>query len=227
MALEKLTITKITNKSSGGNFKLSASSDDKFVCQFNPDSLTLSKKNAYAHRSVGGRNSDKGTFQGGQPHTMDITLTFDSSNEGKPVYELYKNLRKLAMVDSKDKNQKTQQGEPPWVKVQWGSYIGFAAVITGLSEQYTMFLPSGAPIRAKVTLSLKQSMDDAQLAGQNPTSRSEPRRTWIVEHGQRLDWIAYMEYGDSSAWRHIANTNGIDDPTHLTAGQVLKLSPLE
>jgi nucleoid-associated protein YgaU len=47
-----------------------------------------------------------------------------------------------------------------------------------------------------------------------------------VVEGQTLDWIAYQEYGSPAAWRHIAETNSLDDPMNLTPGQILKLTPL-
>jgi nucleoid-associated protein YgaU len=41
-----------------------------------------------------------------------------------------------------------------------------------------------------------------------------------------LDWIAYQEYGAPAYWRHIAETNNLDDPKALYPGQILKLVPL-
>jgi hypothetical protein len=48
----------------------------------------------------------------------------------------------------------------------------------------------------------------------------------VVEQGQRLDWIAYQIYRDSSAWRHLAETNGLLKPNDLVPGQILKIVPL-
>ena len=48
----------------------------------------------------------------------------------------------------------------------------------------------------------------------------------MVEEGQRLDWIAYQEYGDAARWRYIAESNNLDDPDVLQPGQILKLIPL-
>jgi nucleoid-associated protein YgaU len=42
-----------------------------------------------------------------------------------------------------------------------------------------------------------------------------------------LDWIAYQEYGDAAAWRHIAEVNNLHNPLSLVPGQLLKLTPLE
>ena len=47
-----------------------------------------------------------------------------------------------------------------------------------------------------------------------------------MREGESLSWIAYKEYGDPACWRHIAETNDIEDPLHLRTGQVLKLVPL-
>jgi len=223
MTLAKLKIAKITNKAATGNFQVSQAATDVFTVQFNPESFRLSKDNGWEFSKATGKDMPELVFTGGQPQSMDIQLTFDTTSTGDPVFEKYSVLRTLAKVDSTALNTTTGLGEPPWVMVQWGSYIGFAAVISGLAEEYTMFKPDGTPIRAKVTVSLRQVASDAQLAGQNPTSRTEPRKTWVVQQGQRLDWIAHMEYGDSSKWRRIAEANGIEDPLALTAGQVLLL----
>lgn len=61
---------------------------------------------------------------------------------------------------------------------------------------------------------------------QNPTSYTEPRKTWVVREGERLDWIAYQEYGDPGYWRHIAEANNLANPFDLQPGLVLQLTPL-
>jgi len=65
-----------------------------------------------------------------------------------------------------------------------------------------------------------------QKKAQNPTTRTEARKIWVVHEGQTLDWIAYQEYGDPAYWRHIAETNNLANPMDLRPGQALKLTPL-
>ena len=43
----------------------------------------------------------------------------------------------------------------------------------------------------------------------------------IAFSGQRLDQIAYEEYGDARFWRLLAEANHMGDPFHLTDGQIL------
>lgn len=69
------------------------------------------------------------------------------------------------------------QSEPPWVLIQWGGYISFVAVITGIDEELVLFAPDGLPL-AKLTVQLLQVQDDSQMDSQNPTTRTLPRRTW-------------------------------------------------
>jgi nucleoid-associated protein YgaU len=92
-----------------------------------------------------------------------------------------------------------------------------------MTQKFTMFKRDGTPVRAEVSITLKQVAEKPK--GQNPTSRSEARKIWVVEEGQRLDWIAYQEYNDASQWRYIAETNNLNSPD-IYPGQVLKLLPL-
>lgn len=223
MTLAKLKISKVTKNDSTGDMSVSQSSSDVFTCQFNPENFKLAKKNKWVPGTTTGQDTSALVFSGGQPQSMSIVLTFDSTHTGDPVMDQYSTLRKLSRVDTSTRNRTTALGSPSWVMVQWGSYMGFVAVIEGLDEEYTFFKPDGTPLRAKVTISLRQVADETAVSAQNPTSRSEPRRTWVVQEGQRLDWIAYQEYGDTGAWRLIADENGIDDPFNLRAGQVLRL----
>lgn len=225
MTVSKLTIAKVADKRAP-TLAASSSAADIFTCQFNPTEFVLDKAIKYQSSRAGqGADLARLAFVGGANQTMEMKLVFDSTDTGEAVFNLYTLLRKFAEVDTAALDQQTRLGEPPWVIVQWGTFISFVCIVEKLVERYTYFHPNGTPLRAEVSLTLKQVSKSTSSARQNPTSESEPRRTWIVEEGQRLDWIAFQEYGDSSAWRHIAEVNGIHNPFELRSGQVLKLTP--
>ena len=46
-----------------------------------------------------------------------------------------------------------------------------------------------------------------------------------VAEGDRLDWIAYQEYGEASEWRRIAEANHLADPLALRPGMTLAIPP--
>lgn len=225
MALEKLMISKITYKNQDGTYGVSVAPTDVFHCQFNPTEFQVGKSNNWQFNSNIGADAEKLTFSGGSAQDITLKLLFDSTDTGEPVTTLYETLKNFTYVDAKaQENTHTKKGEPPWVHVQWGKFIAFPAVITQFTERYLYFTPDGAPLRAELSVTLKQATDTTKKQKQNPTSYSEPHRTWIVQAGERLDWIAYEEYGDAAAWRHIADENQIPDPKALHTGQVLLLT---
>ena len=83
---------------------------------------------------------------------------------------------------------------PPKCRFVWGDFT-FTAVIPSVNVTFTMFLPSGIPVRATAKMDMVQIEDQQDYQPQNPTSRSAPRKVWVVKEGQTLDWIAYQEYG--------------------------------
>jgi hypothetical protein len=195
------------------------------TCHFNPNTFLLGKTILWETETNIGGDVSKISFSGGEAHKIGpIELLFDTTDTGKDVRDSYKVLLQLAEVDPKNKNSKTGKSEPPFCRFQWGKFLSFTAVITDITQTFTMFKGDGTPVRAKVKVTFLQVPE--KLKKQNPTSSSEPRKIWVVHEGQRLDWIAYQEYGDPACWRYIAETNNLADPRDLRPGQVLRLVPL-
>jgi hypothetical protein len=194
------------------------------TCHFNPDTFSMERTINWKADTNIGNDASNLTFGGGQASDLTMTLLFDTTDTGKDVRDTYKTLIELSNVDTSKKNSKTGKSEPPVCRFEWGKFLTFKAVITKLSQKFTMFKADGTPVRAEVTVTFKQVGEATR--GQNPTSRPEPRKIWVVSEGQTLAWIAYQEYGDSGYWRHIAETNDLADPLDLRPGQVLKLVPL-
>jgi nucleoid-associated protein YgaU len=209
MALEKATIS-------------GESVDITVDCLFNPEEYTLARTNTWEIKMVKGKNIPEVTFGGGQPATLKMKLFFDTFAEGTDVRKHTEGLWKLMRIDESSKNPKTKKGEPPRVVFTWGQCWSFEAVIESLSQTFILFLESGVPVRSTVDITFKQVQDEMQFAGTNPTSGGgEPHRVHVVQAGERLDWIAYQEYGDPTLWRHIAEENNLIRPHQLRPGQKL------
>jgi hypothetical protein len=204
--------------------------NEQVQCLFNPKEYTFAKTNSWPVDQKTGANMPQMTFGGGQPATLKMELFFDtyagaSDGQAKDVRKEYTDkLWKLMIVEAKLKDKKNKKGRPPKVRFQWGTAWSFNAVITSLSQKFTLFLSDGTPVRATVTVTFQQIQDEAQLAAQNPTSGGiGGDRLWTVAAGDTLAWIAYKEYGDTSRWRLIADLNHLTDVRSLTPGTVLVL----
>jgi len=198
-------------------------------CQFNPATLTISKGASWEGNEAPAFNAPFLKFKGGQSASYSLSLFFDSYSLEKPtdtpkdVREYTNQLLALTMRGAGYSMFLVPFSYPPLVTFVWGKITLFTAVVTSVKITYTMFAQDGTPIRAKADVSLLQNeiIGDDVVPAQNPTSRSDSRKTRLVHSQQRLDQIAYEEYGDSRYWRKLAESNNMDDPFSLQDGQIL------
>jgi nucleoid-associated protein YgaU len=114
------------------------------------------------------------------------------------------------------------------VVFQWGSFstARFTAYVSSIDVTYSLFGTTGVPIRATCQVRLNEI--PSKTKGQNPTSGAlTAQRVHRVVAGDSLQSLAWREYGDASAWRSIAEVNGIDDPSRLPTGIELVLPSAE
>ena len=198
-------------------------------CQFNPESLTITKGTEWVEAMSPSYNSPPLSFAGGKAATYKLELVFDQYILEEDTKAKYKDIRqytnqllRLTLRGMGYSQFLVPYCSPPTVKLIWGPITLFSAVVEEIAISYTLFASDGTPIRAKAEVTFKQKdfMDDI-LPAQNPTSRTDARRTRIVDTHHRLDLVAYEEYHDSRYWRLLAEANHLDDPFSLQDGQVL------
>jgi hypothetical protein len=222
--LEKLTLIPLKKNITKSDGDWDLDTDGKMVVQFNPESMAANKSNKFVFRTDIGDSTPEAVFSGGDAGCLTLELLFDTTKSGDDVRRSYFKLIKLTMVEPSGNDD--GKGEPRQVVVQWGKFLSYVAVVESVKQVFTFFKPNGTPLRANVTVTLREVFDKAKLPPQNPTSRTEVRRTWVVEKGQRIEWIAHNVYGTTSAWRHLADVNNLTNPTLLRPGQILKIVPL-
>lgn len=194
---------------------------------FNPNEYTFSKKNTWTKTEVIGKNVPQLEFGGGDSMSLKMQLFFDTYTTGKDVRETTNRIWKLMNISEKLTDMTNAKGRPPMVEFQWGKTWSFKAVITNISQKFTLFRYDGTPVRATVDVTFLQAKEEGHYPGQNPTTKGSPGyKRRVVKEGDSIDWIAYEEYGDSAMWRFIADTNNLGDPHRLRPGQVLAIAPM-
>lgn len=208
-------------------FLTNVETNERIEFLFNPTEYSLTKANNWDAEAIIGFDVPPTEFQGGDPTTLDLELFFDTYEKQEDVRNYTDKVFALTKI-SDETRQNSERGRPPRVMFNWGRVFSFQAVITELSVTYTLFLSDGTPVRASMELSLQECDDATQMDPQNPTSQGTyGNRVHLVKPGETIDLIANMEYGDSKAWRLIADANGLDDPKNLPAGTILEIVPLE
>jgi hypothetical protein len=219
-------VTTSTKPEKAKIINLDDPSDLPIDCLFNPNEYTFSKRNTWRKEPVKGKNVPQLEFVGGDSMTLKMQLFFDTYATGDDVRRTTDRIWKLMSINDKLTDMTSIKGRPPTVEFHWGSTWSFSAVITDISQKFTMFRYDGRPVRATLDVTFLQVKDKGKYPGQNPTTVGQPGyRRRIVNEGETLDWIAFEEYGNCAMWRFIADTNNLDDPMRLRPGQVLAIAP--
>ena len=191
------------------------------ACMFNPYEYTVSKTNTYREENQNRSDVPSFEFQKAGPQTLKLSLLFDTYEAGEDVSLETNKLWKLMESKTRREGNRDRKVPPPEVAFEWGVFR-FVAVITNMTQTFTLFLADGTPVRARVDVTFTQHKDLNDYPSQNPTSGGgDVERTWRVIAGDRLDLIAHEVYGDATRWRTIADYNGLKDPLNLQAGQQL------
>jgi nucleoid-associated protein YgaU len=99
-------------------------------------------------------------------------------------------------------------------------------VLTKVSQQFTKFLESGAPVRARLSVSFSEFIDEEREAKEVNRQTADFTKTHVVTGRETLSMIAARYYEDPKNWRPIAIVNDIDDPRALEPGQSLIIPSL-
>jgi hypothetical protein len=198
-------------------------------CLFNPRELSVEKSNQFAEVGIPGLPSPIFQFVRGNARTVTLDLFFDTYEKGEDVRlftdritgwdagSMFSNLpgasKGLMDIDS-------DLHAPPVCLFIWGAFV-FQCIIERVSKRFTMFLPEGIPVRATLSLTLKEYREVDVQVREIALQSSDLTKRWVVKQGESLWYIAAMEYGDPADWRLIAEANSIDNPRMLTPGEEL------
>lgn len=201
------------------NKNLEAIEDAEVRVDFNPSEISVDKNVTYAEQDIPGLDSPIQQFVHGGAETLSVELLFDSYENGEDIRKQTDEVNRLLMVDG-------DLHAPPIVKFAWGT-ISFTAVVESANTTYTMFLPDGTPVRARIDLTFREyTLPKKQLQAE-PRHSGDKTSVHQVTEGETLPAIAGDEYGQPRRWRRIADANNIDNPRRLRPGDVLVIPILD
>jgi hypothetical protein len=190
-----------------------------FDVLFNPNQYSLDKTNQIAEVGVPGLEAPILQYVHGNTRTLSMELFFDTFEEQQDVSAHTKKVYDLLRIDP-------STHAPPICRITWGKFQ-FRGVLDHVSGKFSLFLADGTPVRATLGVTFKEFIDVAVLVRQQPTQSSDHYKTRVVKSGDRIENIAWEEYGDATKWRPIAEANRLDDPRYLLPGQALLIPALD
>src|SRR6185295_13363064 len=201
--------------------------------------FSLDKGVQLAEIAIPGLDSPLLQFVRGQVEKLSVELFFDTTADGTgigatSVTTLTDPIYALAKIEPAGH-------APPIVTFAWnasfpGAHLppaagnqrrnAFRGVVDSCRQKFTFFSPDGVPLRATLTLSLREYKTlDEQLAQLNLSS---PNRThaYVTVQGDTLARVAGRFYRKPVEWRAIADANDIEDPRRLAVARVLTVPPI-
>jgi hypothetical protein len=223
---EKLTITPC-KETRGGDVTVD-SSKRPFEAMINPSGYTHEQSISYAKQKVLGQLASEQKFSDIQPDKIKFVFVIDGTGvvnlpiPGKGSPDVKTQIKQLETVVY---GYDSAKHEPNRVRLLWGSFIFFGR-LNSLSVEYTLFKPSGEPLRAKVNLEFSGFMSSSKEALK--ANRSSPDLTHVVtvKAGDTLPLLCEQIYEDGSYYLEVARRNGLINFRDLKPGDRLVFPPL-
>ena len=194
--------------------------------QFNPTEFATTKAAHLAEIPIPGLDQPLIQFVRGQTETMTLELFFDSTEDGtgseaKPVTDRTDEFYSLIKIDP-------ETHAPPVLLFKWGpDFPGyrevFKCVVASVRQHFTLFSPTGVPLRAKLTVELREYQTLTEQIYELNLMSADQTKAHVVLEGETLSSIAYKSYGDAGSWRLIADANAIEDPLSVAPATILRI----
>ena len=216
-----LTITPVEVTESG-SFTLKDAAAFKVL--LNPSEFNHRRSISYNTEETPGQPGADTRFAAVNPDTVGFSLMLDGTgvvpNERPLTVE--EQVKKLSKVVC---NYDGKKHEPNHVRLLWGTLILYGR-LTEMNLTYTLFKPSGDPLRAKADLKFVGFMSNKQTEA--AARRSSPDLSHVVEvrAGDTLPLLCSQIYGDPAYYAEVARFNRLQDVHRLTPGDRLRFPPL-
>lgn len=216
MALEKAIITNTVT-------------GERTAVMFNPEEYTVSKGVNFAQTGVPGLSAPIIQFVSGAMQTLEMELlldTFEEHREGsRTLNQAREDVRPQVRRVTDLMNIEPSTHAPPVLLFTWAS-LSFTCVLAQARQRYTMFLPDGTPVRARLSVTFNEFRNVELEAREIKRETADYSKLHEVSQGESLSTIAWRSYGNPALWRPIALRNGIDDPRTLVVGARLVIPQL-
>ena len=225
---EKITIEAYKDN------KYSGSALSTYSGSFNPSELKIKYENGYIdNKSIGVGKSP--TYKGPKPENLTIPLLFDNTlADGNAFMALMGTLLDtretvVEQVEAFREKMFSVNGdthEANFLIISWGDFL-YKGQVQCLEITYSAFKSDGEPLRAKVELKIKGSLDLQMKKAAAGLNSPDLTHSVVVKEGDSLPAIAYKVYGDSAYYLDLARVNGLKSFRKLEAGTRIIAPPID
>lgn len=207
---------------------VSVDTGNSFEVMLNPSDLSHDFSIRYNETDIPGQLSKMKKFDGINSEKVGFKLILDgtgvvtNSDSAKSAEDVKTQVQKLTDIIYKYDGNKH---EPNHVRLLWGSFL-FYGRLESLNFKYTLFKPSGEPLRAEANIKFTGFMTPEEEALQ--ANRSSPDLTHVIQvkSGDTLPALCQRIYNDPLLYLAVAKINKLNNFRKLKPGTRLVFPPL-
>lgn len=203
----------------------------KFEAMINPAGYEHTFKLSYSKNRVLGQPGTETKYDASHPEKIVLKeLVLDATgavlanlssiaSDPVPIKEQIELLKDVVYT------YKGTKHEAPIVQLKWGELL-FYGRVESLKFDYTLFKPSGVPLRAKVTLIFIEYQSSEEISKE--AAQESPDLTHLIEvkAGDTLPLLCYQIYQDCTYYIEVAKINNLTNFRDLKPGIKLQFPPL-
>ena len=99
-----------------------------------------------------------------------------------------------------------------------GRRNGFRCILENVKQKFTLFSSEGVPLRATLTVSLREYAPLADQLKRLHLSSPDKTHGYVTEQGDSWASISNQFYETPFEWRRITDQNGVEDPRRFISG---------
>jgi hypothetical protein len=209
-----------------------------YIVPVNPEQYVLNYKIKYDVKPPSGSHGVQERFLASAPEELKLDWIIDGTNtiygykfstdSARSVIEQIQHLKSVVYDMSGEIHQ------PRFLKImglgihqRGNGDVTFDAILTDLQITYTLFNPSGEPLRAKISATFLDYRENKRRVLEEDKKSPDLTHIRRVKDGEKLPLIVYEAYKDPTYHLEISKVNNLTNFRRLKVGEELVLPPIK
>jgi hypothetical protein len=221
--------------------------EEPIPVQYNPTEFTLDKQVQLGEAAIPGLDAPLQQFIRGQAEKLTLELFCDTTEQGMAegaisvttqtdrIYQLIRieptrhapPILTFLWSDEFPGNRIGAGAGAPGAPLGGQRRNGFRCVMDSLKQKFTLFSPLGVPLRATLTVSLREYRELNEQLDQLHLSSPDRTHVHVLQEGDTLAAVARRYYDQPAKWRALAEANRVEDARRTAPGAFLRVPPLD
>lgn len=193
-----------------------------FSAMINPNTYTLKYEIQFQEAQAAGNSASPQAFDKMKPREFNFEFVIDGTGVTGEKKDVEAEVQKFIDVAY---NLDGEIHRPRYLKLSWGPLIS-KCVLKTADVAYNLFKPDATPLRAKITATFSENVEDTRRAAEERRSSPDLTHYRNVMQGDKLPVQTFNIYGDHTYYLQVARQNKMKNFRKLITGSRITFPPV-